>query len=172
MRTRVMLAVGLMLTGFAGAAVSQDHAGHTAQAAIGMASAGTLTISEGVTRATLPGAPTAGGYFTVSNAGGVADRLVSASSPVADVVEVHQMSLVNDVMRMAKLEGGLEIPAAGTVALTPGGYHLMMMGLKQALIAGETVPVTLVFEKAGTVELTLAVVAAGAPAAAGGHAGH
>jgi periplasmic copper chaperone A len=73
-------------------------------------------------------------------------RLVAASSPIAGTVEVHEMSMDGDIMRMRALPNGLELPAGKAVALKPGGYHLMLLGLKQALKAGDTVPVALVIE--------------------------
>ncbi len=74
-------------------------------------------------------------------------RLVSASSPVAGVVEIHEMAMEKDVMRMRAIPG-LELPAGKTVELKPGGYHVMLMDLKQTIKAGDTVPLTLVFEDA------------------------
>ena len=75
-------------------------------------------------------------------------QLVAVSSPVAGVVEVHQMKMENDIMRMRAVTGGLDLPAGKTVALTPGGYHLMVMDLKMALPKGSTLPLTLVFKDA------------------------
>jgi len=118
---------------------------------------GPLVISGGFTRATLPHAPVGGGFMTITNTGGTDDRLVSAASPVADHVEIHEMSMVGDVMKMQPLPDGLPIPAGETVTLQPGGYHLMLMGLKERLEQGATVAVTLTFSNAGTVEVPLAV---------------
>lgn len=74
-------------------------------------------------------------------------RLVSASSPVAGVVEIHEMAMENDVMRMRQVPG-LDLAAGRALELKPGGYHLMLMDLKQAVKGGDTVPLTLVFEDA------------------------
>lgn len=128
---------------------------------------GDLTISAPFTRATLPNAPVAGGFLTIENTGTQADRLLSATSTVAGDTQVHEMAMDGDVMKMRQLKDGLEIPAGATVMLAPGGFHLMFMGLKQAFVQGETVAVTLAFEKAGAVEVTLPVAApaADAPAA-------
>lgn len=79
-----------------------------------------------------------------STAGG---KLVAASSPVAGAVEIHQMAMEGNVMRMRAVPG-VELPAGQVVALRPGGYHLMLMDLKQPLSAGETVPVTLMIQNA------------------------
>ncbi len=73
-------------------------------------------------------------------------RLVEAKSPVAGVVEIHEMSMEKDVMRMRAMPGGLELPAGKTVELKSGGYHVMLMDLKQQVKEGSSVPMTLVFE--------------------------
>jgi copper(I)-binding protein len=89
-------------------------------------------------------------------------RLVGASSPVAGVVEIHEMALVDNVMRMRAVDV-LELPAGRTVELKPGGYHVMLMDLKRTLKEGETVPVTLLVEQDGKrreVEVRAAVRAA------------
>lgn len=161
--------------GHGAAAGHGDHAGHGSasdgdHAEAEPVTAGDLQLTGGFTRATLPNAEVAGGFLTVTNTGAQDDRLVSATSPVAERVEIHQMSMQGDVMRMRPLPEGVPLPAGQTVELKPGGIHLMMMDLKQPLAQGQTVPVTLTFEKAGQVELPLTV---GAINAKGGeHAGH
>ncbi len=137
----------------------------------GVVHLGPINISLPFTRATLPNAPVGGGFLTIENTGAEADRLVSATSPVAGDVQLHEMAMEGDVMKMRHLESGIEIPAGATVVLEPGGLHIMFMGLKQAFVEGETVPVTLTFEKAGSVDIELPVEAAAADAPAGGH-GH
>lgn len=119
--------------------------------------AGKLEISEAWARAMLPGQPAGGGFLTITNKGGEPDRLVGASSPAAGKVEVHTMEVVNDVMTMRPVQGGLEIPAGATVELKPGGLHLMFMKVSEPFKDGGTVPVSLEFEKAGAVEVVLAV---------------
>ncbi len=123
---------------------------------------GTLKIGHPWSRATPPSAPSAGGFLTVTNTGTTADRLISASSPAAGQVQIHEMKMDGTVMRMRELEKGLEIPPGATVALAPGGFHLMLMELKSPLKEATRVPVTLVFEKAGKIDVELAVVALGA----------
>ena len=118
---------------------------------------GDLTITMPMARATPPNAPVGGGFVTVTNHGETDDRLLSASSDVAGHMEVHEMAKSGDVMRMRELENGLVIPAGETVVLMPGGYHLMFMELKEPLVEGETVAVTLVFEVAGEIEITMAI---------------
>lgn len=100
---------------------------------------------------------TGAAFFTVTNNGSEADRLVAASSPVAQVVEIHEIKDNNGVKEMRPLENGLELPAGETVKLAPGGYHIMMIGLTQDLTAGMTFELTLTFEKAGDVLVTVPV---------------
>jgi copper(I)-binding protein len=118
---------------------------------------GDLTISEAYSRATLPNAPVGGGFLTITNTGAEEDRLIGASSEAAGHMEVHEMAMQGEVMRMRQLPDGLPIPSGETVVLKPGGYHLMLMELKRPLVEGETVPVTLTFEKAGSIEIPFAV---------------
>ena len=131
---------------------------------------GPLTLSGAFTRATLPNAPVGGGFVSIENTGDQADRLVSASSPVAKEVQIHEMAMDGDVMRMRRLSDGLELPAGETTVLKPGSYHLMMMGLNQPLVEGQTVSLTLTFEHAGSVDLDVPVL--GTAADAPQHAGH
>lgn len=85
-------------------------------------------------------------YMVIENAGRADDRLVSVSTEVAGVVEIHTVEMQDNVMRMRPLENGLEIPAGEQVSLQPGGYHIMLMQLNQDLAAGETIALTLTFE--------------------------
>jgi copper(I)-binding protein len=90
-------------------------------------------------------------YMTLTNQGGAADTLISVATDVAGVVELHTSELDSSgVMRMRPLTDGLEIPANGSVSLSPGGYHVMLMNLRQDLVEGETVPLTLTFESGKT----------------------
>lgn len=118
---------------------------------------GTLEISDGFSRATLPNAPVGAGYLTITNKGTADDTLVSASSAVAGMTQIHEMKMEGDVMKMNEVAGGLIIPAGQSVVLAPGGLHIMFMDLKQALVEGSTIPVTLTFATAGTIEVQLAV---------------
>jgi periplasmic copper chaperone A len=131
--------------------------------------AGDLVITQAWSRATPGGAKIGGGYLTIENRGPTADRLVGGSADVAGKVEVHEMSVNNGVMTMRPLDQGLSIEPGKTVKLAPGGYHLMLFDLKSPLKQGDKVPVTLEFEKAGKVKLSLDVQGVGAqsPAAAG-----
>lgn len=129
---------------------------------------GDLEIAGAFARATRPNAPGAGGVLSVTNHGAADDRLISARSDAAGRVEIHEMVMQGDVMRMRPLADGLPIPAGETVALKPGGFHLMFMDLRGPLVEGQAATITLVFEKAGAVEFTLPIRARDAT---GGH-GH
>jgi len=120
---------------------------------------GTLSIAHPWTRQTAPGQANSGGFMTVSNTGKQADRLIGGSSPASARVEIHTMSMAGGVMRMRPLPNGLPIPAGGKLELKPGSHHIMLIGLKKPLKLGTMVPLTLRFEKAGTVTVQLKVEA-------------
>jgi copper(I)-binding protein len=130
--------------------------------------AGDLVITQAWSRATPGGAKIAGGYLTIENKGSAPDRLISGSGDFAGKVEIHEMAMNNGVMTMRSLDKGLAIEPGKTVKLAPGGYHLMLMDLKTPLKQGDKVPLTLEFEKAGKVTLSLEVQGVGAQAPAGG----
>jgi copper(I)-binding protein len=130
--------------------------------------AGDLVISQAWSRATPSGAKIAGGYLTIENRGQAPDRLVGGTGDVAARVEMHEMAMDNGVMKMRPLDKGLTIEPGKTVKLAPGGYHLMLMDIKQPLKQGDKVPVTLEFEKAGKVTVSLDVQGVGAQSPAGG----
>ena len=118
---------------------------------------GALKIGHPWSRATPKSAPVGGGFLTITNTGTTADRLVSVSADVSQKVEIHEMAIVDGVMRMRALDGGLAVPAGGEVALKPGGYHVMFIGLKAPLEAGTSFKGRLTFEKAGTVDVEFQV---------------
>ena len=125
------------------------HGGHGDHAAASSeVTAGDLTVSGYWLKAMLPGQPAGGGYLTVANKGGEADRLVAVSTNVAGKSEIHEMSMENDVMKMRQLPEGVEIPA------------------------GATVPVTLEFEKAGKVQVAMPVRSARGGDDHSGHGAH
>ena len=136
--------------------------------------AGDLVISQAWSRATPSGAKIAGGFLTIENKGAAPDRLLGGSGDSAGKVEVHEMAMNNGVMTMRPLDKGLVIEPGKTMKLAPGGYHLMIMDLKTPFKQGDKVPVTLEFEKAGKVTLSLDVqgVGAQAPAGADNSGGH
>lgn len=129
------------------------------------AKTGGIAIEQAWTRATPPNAPVAGGFLTIRNSGDRADRLVSVTSPDANSVEIHQMTMDGGVMRMRKLADGLPIDARSVVMLKPGGYHLMFIGPTRPIVEGGTVTATLRFEKAGTREVRFDVRALGSSGA-------
>jgi hypothetical protein len=122
---------------------------------------GAITIGHPYARATAAGQPTGGGYMKLVNGAG-ADRLVSVSADVSKAVELHMMKMEGDVMQMRQVDA-IDLAAGQTVELKPGGYHVMFIGLKAPLKAGDKFPLKLKFEKAGEVEVTVNVEA---PAAA------
>lgn len=129
---------------------------HATGAAAHEYAAGDLRIAHPWTRPTSAGAPAAAGYMEITNVGRKADRLVSASSPAAARVELHQTSMDGGVMRMKALPEGVEIPPGGTIRLAPGGLHLMLFSPRTAFNEGDRKPLVLTFARAGRVEVELA----------------
>ncbi|MFO1329706.1 MAG: copper chaperone PCu(A)C [Rubrivivax sp.] len=124
------------------------------------------TVKDAWVRGTVAQQKATGLFAQITSASG--GRLLSASSPVAGVVEIHEMSMDGNVMKMRALDKGLELPAGKAVELKPGGYHVMLMDLKQQLKDGDTVPFTLVVEgkdgRKESIELKAPVKAVNAPA--------
>lgn len=129
------------------------------------------TVKEPWVRATVPQQKASGMFAQITSTSG--GKVVSASSPVAGVVEIHEMKMEGDTMRMRAIDA-LELPAGRTVELKPGGYHVMLIDLKQQLKAGDIVPVTLVIQNSAgqreSVEVKAPVRALNAQA--GGHQRH
>ena len=121
---------------------------------------GAITIGHPYARATAAGQPTGGGFMKFVN-GGANDKLLSVSAEVSNSVEIHEMKMEGDVMKMRQVDG-IELPASKTVELKPGGYHVMFIGLKAPLKVGDSFPVKLKFEKAGVVTVDVKVEAPGA----------
>jgi copper(I)-binding protein len=134
--------------------------------------AGAIEIDHPWSRATPRGASVAAGYMTIRNAGSEPDRLVGGSTPVAGKFEVHEMSTENGVMHMRPVTGGLEIKPGETVELKPQSFHIMMTGLAHPIEMGKPFKGTLVFEKAGPVEVDFSVEAIGATAPSTAHDMH
>ena len=114
----------------------------------------TVEVKDAWVRATVPGQKGTGAFMNITAKDGA--RLVGASSPVAGVVEVHEMKMDGDIMRMRAVPV-LELPAGQTVQLKPGGYHVMLMELKQGLPKDSTVPLTLRLQDAKGVETRMEV---------------
>ena len=127
-----------------------------------------VTVTDPWVRGTVEAQKATGAFMKLTASNGA--RLVEAKSPVAGVVEIHEMTLENNVMKMRQIPG-LDLPAGKAVELKPGGYHVMLMDLKRPMTTGESVPITLVFEdkdkKRQSVEIKAPVRALNAPA--GGH---
>ena len=121
---------------------------------------GDLSIGHPYARPTAPSQPTGGGYLTLRSKGR-ADRLISASTPIAREVQLHSMWMEGDVMRMREIDA-IDVPADTLVELKPGGLHLMFVGLKEPLKVGQHFPLKLRFEKAGEVTVQINVDAPGA----------
>jgi len=119
-----------------------------------LAQTGELVVKDAWARATPGAAQTAAAYVTIVSATG--DRLTAAATPVAQKTELHTMTMDGNVMKMRQVDG-IDLPAGKTVTLTPGGYHIMLTGLAQPLTEGQTFPLTLTFDKAGTRQVTVAV---------------
>lgn len=112
-----------------------------------------VTVSDPWVRATVPQQKATGLFMHIDAAQDV--KLVAGQSPVAGVVEIHEMVMENDVMKMREIPGGLEIAKGRTMSLKPGGYHVMLLDLKAPLAKDSTVPLTLVFQDAKGVESKL-----------------
>jgi periplasmic copper chaperone A len=131
-------------------------------ASFAFAQGASIQVEQPWARATPAGASTGAVYLTITNKSQEMDRLLSASSDVTDKLQIHEMKVVNGVMEMREVTGGLAVAANGSVKLKPGSYHVMLIGLKKPLKAGETIPLTLDFEKAGKVPITVPIRAMGA----------
>jgi periplasmic copper chaperone A len=123
---------------------------------------GDITVGHPWARATPEGADAGVGYVKITNAGKQADRLTGGSFNGDGVVEIHEMKMDGDVMKMRQLKDGLEIAAGATVELKPGGNHLMFTGLKSAIVEGPKVKGTLNFEKAGAIDVEFMIEPVGA----------
>jgi len=131
------------------------------------ARAGDLAVERAWSHASLRGVKNGAAFLVIANRGQAPDRLVGASSPLADKVELHTHLRDGDIMRMRQVPA-IELKPGETLAMGPGGLHVMLLGLKQPLEAGGKLPLTLTFERAGRVEVMAAIEARGA----GHHGGH
>lgn len=110
----------------------------------------TVEVKDAWVRATVKGQMATGAFMTLTAK--ESTRLVGVASPAAGAAQVHEMKMEDGVMKMAEVKGGLELPAGKAVELQPGGYHIMLMDLKQPLAKDATVPLTLIFKDAKGVE--------------------
>ncbi|TXH92571.1 MAG: copper chaperone PCu(A)C [Pseudomonas sp.] len=141
---RLKLAPLILLTLLGNSAFADDY------------SVGNLHIGQPWSRALPPNVPTGAAYFTVHNGGNEDDRLIGASTPRAGRAELHTHVHLGDVMKMQKIDS-VAIPASAEVRFEPGGNHVMLFNLTRPLVAGEHFPLTLEFEKAGQVELSVTI---------------
>ncbi len=144
----------LLIAGFLSLAAATAHARDY--------KVGSLDVVDPWSRATPKGATVGAGYMKITNTGATPDRLISGTADVAPTFEVHEMTMDNGVAKMRPVKGGLEIKPGGTVELKPGSFHVMFVGLKKPLTTGDHIKATLVFEKAGTVNVEYDVRAMGA----------
>ena len=137
------------------------------------ASAGGIQASDAWARARMATARAGGAYITLRNTGAQADKVVAAASPVAETAELHTHIRQGDVMQMRQV-ANIPLPAGETVTLAPGGLHVMLIGLKEILSEGRVFPLTLTFEHAPPVTVTVTVRSMGAMGGTGhhGHHGH
>jgi copper(I)-binding protein len=130
-----------------------------------------LRIERPMARATAAGARTGGAYFTILNMGSAPDRLLRVASPAAASAELHASNVVAGVMTMRPV-GAVDIPAGGRIVLAPGGLHVMLVDLARPLVAGDAFPMTLTFERAGSVDVSVRIeplTPRGGPQAAHAH---
>jgi copper(I)-binding protein len=117
---------------------------------VGATAAAQVQVDRAWARPTVQGQQAGGGFFSMTSVAD--DRLIGGSTPAAERLELHTMAMQGDVMQMRQVDA-IELPAGKTVALQPGGLHVMFVGLKQPLVLGGKLPVTLTFEKAGEVKV-------------------
>lgn len=146
-KTRGLALAPLLFAAFG--AVAAGHGGHDHGAA-------GVMVHDAWVRAVPPTSRMSAAYMRLENGGAMADRLVGVSSPIANVSEIHNVTAKDGMMQMFKVDG-IEVPANGSVELKPGGYHVMLIDLKQPPKEGEQVEVTLRFEKGGEKTLSMPV---------------
>jgi copper(I)-binding protein len=141
----------------------------------GEAKVGAIEIKDAWARATPARAPAGGAFITITNTGAATDNLVAASTGVSKTAELHTHLVQGDVMRMVAVSS-IEVQPGKTVAMGPGGLHVMLIGLNGPLKEGTSFPLELTFAQAGKVTVTVDVMAVGAMGPAGaamhGHQGH
>jgi copper(I)-binding protein len=121
-----------------------------------------IVVKQAWSRATPKGAQVGAGYLTIENRGTVADRLISAATPAAAKIEIHEMTTLDGIMIMRAVEGGLVIPPGASVTLAPGGSHLMFIGLVAPFSEGQHIDAALMFEQAGEIDVSFDVGGVGA----------
>jgi len=150
LKTIKTLAVAVVAIGSAFPAAARDF------------TVGGIKIEQPWTRVTPDGAKVAGGFMKITNTGKEADALIGGTFPLAAVFQVHKMTMEGGVMKMSEIVGGLGLAPGATVELKPGSYHVMFMDLKQPIKASETIKGSLIFKKAGSVDIEYTVAPLGA----------
>ncbi|MFN2227614.1 MAG: copper chaperone PCu(A)C [Anaerolineae bacterium] len=146
-----LLLVGAMLLAGCGGAAGPAIEAHDVWARPAMAGGGETAM------AGMAAAGTGAVFLRLTNDGGEADRLTGGRTNVADVVEIHETVMEGEVMHMQMLADGLEIPAGDEVVLQPGGYHVMLIGMRRDLAVGDEFALELEFEKSGTLAVQVQV---------------
>ncbi len=123
----------------------------------GMAKVGDVMIHDGWARASIGSAPNSAAYMTLMTHGDAADKLVGVKTPIAETAELHNHVMEGDIARMREVEA-IEVKPGEMATLEPGGFHVMLIGLKGPLKAGEVLPLTLTFEQAGEVTLEVPIM--------------
>lgn len=113
-----------------------------------------IKITSPTLRTTIGDSRTTSAYVTLQNSGATSDRLLGVKTDISKMAGIHLMTQKDGVMSMAPVKGGLEIAPGAKVILAPMGLHIMLMGLAKPVVAGQKVPMTLIFEKAGEVPVT------------------
>lgn len=144
-----LAALAVLLVRLSSAAEQPPHAG--------------LSVTHAWARPTIGQLNTSAAYLRIENAGTVADRLSGMRADVSQTAELHETSYAGGVMRMRHLKDGIEVPAHGSLVFSPGGYHVMLIGLKAPLKKGQTFPLFLRFEKAGEIEVPVTVAVSPPP---------
>ena len=144
MTIKTLLATGILSMGLAGSALAGD-----------------ISVSNAWSRASMGMARAGVAFLTLKNSGKVDDKLVSASADISKKVELHTHLMDNGIMRMRQVKS-IDVPAGATTQLKPGGLHIMFIGLKAPLKKGGSFPLTLNFEKSGSVKTTVTVHGGGA----------
>ncbi len=151
----VAAAMGMaFLTTNASTTFADSHGNH--------ASGASVMVKDAWARARTAKAKVGGAFMVLHNMGKEDDRLISATSPISSRTEIHTTKMTDGVMKMIQLKEGIEVKAGKMVALKPGSYHVMFLGLKEPVTEGKEFPVTLTFERAGDVDVTITVKEAGA----------
>ncbi len=157
MKLNTLISVATAALISAGAALADSHMSGEMHHDMAALTLGDLVLHDPFAFATLPNQPVAGGFMRIENIG-EDDRLIAVTTPIAGQVQIHEMAMEGDVMRMRELPDGLTLPSGEFTVLEPGGYHIMFMQLTAPLVEGETIPVTLTFETAGDITIDLPIL--------------